>query len=141
MSEDSFLQHSGVFEMFGLDFMLDDKLNLWFIECNSSPQLIGTNERKTEMISRMLRDMFEIEYGLLRSRMKRVHQLMSTYHKDASTGLFDTKKLSTAFRDVNKNRFEPEYQPSSNNTWMKIIDKTLNGSDQYMGILSEECIL
>ena len=32
-----FLKESNVFEMFGLDFMLDDKLNLWFIECNASP--------------------------------------------------------------------------------------------------------
>lgn len=26
-----------IYELFGLDFMLDENLNLWFIECNPSP--------------------------------------------------------------------------------------------------------
>mmetsp|Transcript_4528 Transcript_4528/g.3745 ORF Transcript_4528/g.3745 Transcript_4528/m.3745 type:complete len:144 (-) Transcript_4528:63-494(-) len=31
------LKSPSVFEMFGLDFLLDERLNLWFIECNASP--------------------------------------------------------------------------------------------------------
>ena len=42
MSKDLYLKESNVFELFGLDFMLDDDLNLWFIECNASPVFQGT---------------------------------------------------------------------------------------------------
>jgi len=39
MSKSKFFQDSRVFELFGLDFILDSELNLWFIECNASPVL------------------------------------------------------------------------------------------------------
>lgn len=47
MSEHAFLKDPRVFEMFGLDFLFDDKLNLWFIECNASPVLQGTSPEKS----------------------------------------------------------------------------------------------
>ena len=31
------IKKPSVFELFGLDFMLDEDLNLLFIECNASP--------------------------------------------------------------------------------------------------------
>ena len=37
MSKHTFLQDSRVFEFYGLDLMLDDDLNLWYLECNPSP--------------------------------------------------------------------------------------------------------
>lgn len=46
MSHSSFFKDARVFEMFGMDFVMDDKLNLWFIECNASPVLQGTSEEK-----------------------------------------------------------------------------------------------
>ncbi|RZM27129.1 MAG: hypothetical protein EOO88_14520, partial [Pedobacter sp.] len=72
MSQYSFLRQSPLFELFGVDFMLDSDLNLWFIECNTSPVLKGTSDEKERFVSKMLRDQFEIVIGLLRSRMKRV---------------------------------------------------------------------
>jgi hypothetical protein len=41
MSKNGFFKDSRGYEMFGLDFVLDENLNLWFIECNASPVLIG----------------------------------------------------------------------------------------------------
>lgn len=46
MSEHTFLKDSRVFEMFGLDFLFDTSLNLWFIESNASPVMQGTSEEK-----------------------------------------------------------------------------------------------
>lgn len=48
MTQHSYLKDSRVFEMFGLDFLLDSKLNLWFIECNASPVIQGTSEEKAK---------------------------------------------------------------------------------------------
>ena len=52
MSQYSLMRIPNVFEMFGLDFLLDEDLNLWFIECNASPQMVGTNDYKTEFLNK-----------------------------------------------------------------------------------------
>ena len=142
MTEDAFIKHSGVFELFGLDFMLDDKLKLWFIECNSSPQYIGTNKYKTEMLTKMLKDMFEIEYGLLRSRMKRVMEFIKSSRDVSGKSEAELQSLKEKFEMLNRNKFEPEYLPSANNGWQKIVDKMMvqNKKEQYMGLIHEECI-
>lgn len=43
MSYPNILKKPNVFELYGLDFMLDEDLNLWFIECNPSPVYQGTS--------------------------------------------------------------------------------------------------
>ena len=142
MSEEQFLKHSGVFELFGLDFMLDNELKLWFIECNSSPQYIGTNKVKTEMLTTMLKDMFEIEYALLRSRTKRIMDLIKVYKQIPSKTEADTQKFVERYAFLNKNSFELEYQPSPTNSWHKIIDRMTiaDKKDQYMGLIHDDCI-
>lgn len=141
MSESSFLKHSGVFEMFGVDFLLDNELNLWFIECNASPQLIGTNEEKTELLTSMLEGMFEIQYAYLRSRMKRVRGFIAKMHRSKLSGQeIDYRGLQTEFQEVNKNRLEPEFEFRDALGWIKIMDKNLKGKDAYMGLIDAECV-
>lgn len=142
MSEKAFWKGSNVFEMFGLDFMLDDNLNLWFIECNSSPQLVGTNEYKTEFLTRMLKDLFEIQFNLYRSRMKRVFGVFKRMYNeigDSATAI-DYEKYKVEYQEAVKNRFEPEYQISKDNTFVPIIDKNRKGKAAYFGLLEDECI-
>jgi len=141
MSEKSFLNQSNVFEFFGLDFMLDTDLNLWFIECNSSPQLIGTNEFKTEFMKKMLMDMFEIEYKYFRSRMKRAFIIISEYNRRLlDNNDHDINDLKERFHQDFKNKLEPEYQLSETNSFKYIIDKNLKGSDAYFGLLADDCV-
>eukprot|EP00331_Platyophrya_macrostoma_P007233 CAMPEP_0176415902 /NCGR_PEP_ID=MMETSP0127-20121128/6055_1 /TAXON_ID=938130 /ORGANISM="Platyophrya macrostoma, Strain WH" /LENGTH=673 /DNA_ID=CAMNT_0017795931 /DNA_START=6 /DNA_END=2027 /DNA_ORIENTATION=- len=139
MTESYFLPHSGVFEMFGLDFILDEKLNLWFIECNASPQLIGTNPKKTEFLSKMLSDLFHIQYAYLRSRMKRVHQFMAKL-----ATIPDQKKnwkaLRKEFKELSKNKLEPEFPLPENNSFTLIVDKSLKGAAAYHGHIPPECV-
>jgi len=66
------LPMSTMFEMFGVDFMMDEKLNLYVIEANTSPMMEATTEEREKIILKMLNDMMEIIFKLLRSRMKRV---------------------------------------------------------------------
>jgi len=131
---------SNVYEMFGLDFMLDDQLNLWFIECNASPQLIGTNEYKSKFLIKMLTDLFEIEYGLYRSRMKRVLEVLKTIKTESlSTGYIDYEAYQGVYRAALVNRFEPEYEPSKNNSFELIMDLNKSGPGAYFGNLADEC--
>jgi len=46
MTKKDFVKQSNVYELFGLDFMLDENLNLWFLECNASPVYQGTTPEK-----------------------------------------------------------------------------------------------
>ena len=141
MVRHSIYKHSGVFEMFGLDFILDDDLNLWFIECNASPQLIGTNEEKTIFLTTMLRDLFEIQYAYFRSRMKRVFNVLYQMNKELEAKKdIDYEAWKKEYDRVNRNYLEPEYQISPKNGFVLIMDKNLNGSDAYFGHLPPECV-
>mmetsp|Transcript_17508 Transcript_17508/g.15366 ORF Transcript_17508/g.15366 Transcript_17508/m.15366 type:complete len:213 (-) Transcript_17508:236-874(-) len=63
------IKNSNVFEMFGLDFMIDDEFHLWFIESNWSPQFDLYND---QFMVPMLTDLINIQLAYQRSRMKRV---------------------------------------------------------------------
>jgi len=140
MSAHAFWNQSNVYEMYGLDFMLDDELNLWFIECNSSPQLIGTNEHKTKFLIQMLEDLFEIQYGLYRSRMSRILNLLKKVSKDsADDGRIDYTQWRAEYAEASKNRFEPEFEISADNSFKLIMDKNIEGPDAYFGHLQPEC--
>ena len=126
--------------MFGLDFMLDSELNLWFIECNSSPQLIGTNPYKTDFLVKMLKDLFEIQYAYYKSRMSRVIKLLKKMDDEAViTGSRDYLKWKGQFELAWKNRLEPEFNISSNNSFEIIMDKNIEGPGAYFSILKDEC--
>jgi len=141
MSESAFWKGSNVFEMFGLDFMLDDNLNLWFIECNSSPQLIGTNPMKTKFLVTMLSDLFEIEFAYYRSRMKRVYELFNKINNEVlEKKQIDFVKWQKEYKKAVYNVLEPEYNISENNSFIMIMDRSRTGNDKYLGYLQEECI-
>jgi hypothetical protein len=139
MSAHAFWNQSNVYEMFGLDFMLDEEMNLWFIECNSSPQLIGTNDFKTQFLTKMLEDLFEIQYGLYRSRMKRTLALLRDINKSSEDGPINYAKWRKNYSEVTVNRFEPEYQINKKNSFKLIMDMNKKGKDAFFGHLKEEC--
>jgi len=141
MVRKSFFKHSGLYEMFGLDFMLDDKLNLWFIECNASPQLIGTSTEKTAFLTKMLHDIFEIEFAYLRSRTKRVQKFIHEFQMKMLSGDdVDLQEMRERFSNINKNYLEPEFQISPDSSFKKIMDLSLKGTERYFGLIEEECI-
>jgi len=49
MSRDLFLPHPGVFDLMGADFLMDNDLNLWFIEATPSPG-IQSNTKEKEVL-------------------------------------------------------------------------------------------
>ena len=142
MTQHAFWKGSNVFEMFGLDFMLDSDLNLWFIECNSSPQLVGTNEYKTTFLAQMLRDLFEIQYSFYKSRMSRILDVLKQMEEEGiKTGGIDYTKWRKKYIEAEKNRIESEYPIRSNNTFHIIMDMNLQGPEAYFGNLKSECVI
>ena len=49
---------SNVYEMFGVDMVMDEKFNLKVIEVNASPMIIGTSVHKTKLMKKMMKGFF-----------------------------------------------------------------------------------
>jgi len=147
-AQHSFLKRSSVFELYGVDFMLDDKLDLWFIEANALPGLSEKTPTLTKFEGKMLRDEFDIIFRLLRSRMKRIFNYVNKIITTGEAKLISANKVEIQdfesklqeFKQISANRFEPEYEPLPDNGFFKIIDENFSGSKRYMDILSDECL-
>jgi len=135
----TFMKRSNLHELYGLDFMLDEDLYLWFIEANPNPLLTGV---VPELIIPMLFDLFDIEFALYKSRMKRivdvVHRMQQEKHE---RGRFNLKKYKEEFELANKNQFDDEFPIRSDNTFTLVLNEgLLPSADAYLGKLPQECI-
>lgn len=148
MTKGPFLKRSNLYELFGCDFMLDNNLNIWFIECNSGPVLSGSSDEKEKFVTKMLRDQFDIVMGLLKSRAKRIIAYINTIIKSNEyeklpSGEIQVKDLETKrkiFKQIIKNNFEPEFKPSADNGFVKITDENFYGTERFSGLIQEECL-
>jgi len=147
MSQDTYIRRSTVYELFGADFMLDDDLNLWFIECNSSPVLKGTSEEKEKFLTKMIADHFEVVMAYVRSRMKRVIEYVNKLTRAQATenkfldGVYipNVELKVKELEEITKNYLEPEFQLSRDNSFTKIIDENIAGPERYAGLLDPMC--
>ena len=149
MTQNSYLKSSSVYELFGVDFMLDENLNLWFLECNSSPVLKGTSEEKDKFLSKMIADQFEVLISYIRSRMKRV---IDYVNKLTRQQVEENKFLEGVYipamevkvkelEMITKKFLEPEISLSRDNGFQKIIDENYDGAERYCNLLDTQCIL
>jgi len=65
MNYHKWLQHPGVWELFGVDFLFDKNLHLWFLEVNRSPAMQATTEEKGRIQSEMVQDELNIQFALM----------------------------------------------------------------------------
>ena len=49
-----------MFELFGYDFLVDEDFRLWLIEVNTNPYLGIPNKFISELLPKMIDDMFEL---------------------------------------------------------------------------------
>jgi hypothetical protein len=140
MSHKTFARKSSLFEIYGLDYVMDEDFNLWFIEANTMPLMDGFTKHSTALLNGMLMDTFEIVRGLTKSRMKRViffiNNLLAKHGEDVP----NLEARREEFRQLTMNRFETEFEPSANNSFYPIIDENLEGTNKYFGLIPEECL-
>ena len=53
-------QRINSFELLGYDFMIDEDMRVWLIECNENPYIGLPNDYIKDMLPRMLNNMFRI---------------------------------------------------------------------------------
>jgi len=141
MASEFFWKQSNVYGLFGLDFMLDDNFNLWFIEGNPNPQLAATNGYLGNLLRKMLKDLHEIQFGLYKSRMTRILKVMQKMQKEEEKGDVDYKKWQVEYKKAASNKFEPQYKPRKTNSFVLVLDESIPGVKGYQGNLKAECIL
>ena len=149
ITKNSFAKQSNLWELYGVDFMLDDKLNLWFIECNRSPVIKDSNEEKGLFLRKLFRDGFEILSAQLRSRMKRVIKFVNMLTSEgfarentldpSDVVLPNLEENRRIFNSLLENKIDDEFKISPDNSWIKIVDETLPGVERYNGMFPIEC--
>lgn len=134
-------KNPNLFEMFGIDFVLDQNLKLWFIEVNRSPQILSVTKYRTELQVRMFQDLFDLMYSYYRSRMKRlVLMLRKMALEKIESGTFNIANWKDTYDDAVRNRLEPDFMPRPDNTFYPVIDMNLEGADAYFGLIDSDCI-
>jgi len=149
MTKRFFLKRSQSYELFGIDFVLDENLKLWLIEANSSPMMEATTEEREKLLVKMVSDHLELMFSLLRSKMKRIVTYINKLLKEIPEDYIRTNTLSalpnsnvykTVFEQIKKNYMDPEYDVDPTNGFQKIIDENLTGSKAYGGFVADECL-
>jgi len=59
------LPHPQVWENFGLDYMLDDDLNIWYLETAPSPGMQANTPEKGDMQRKLVEDILNIQLAIM----------------------------------------------------------------------------
>jgi len=148
MSQSKFLKRSSLFELLGMDFMMDSNFDIWFIEANVRPLLRGWMDESHKHFTGMLKDQFDIVFGLLKSRTKRIVNYVNGIIKSKEYNVDEQGQLRLInlienrkeFLKISQNYFEPEFEPLETNKFAPIVNENYSGTNKYFGLLESDCI-
>lgn len=141
MNEEYFYKSSDVFELFGVDFVIDEDLKLHIVEVNASPMIIGTATRKTLLLKKMMEGLFDIQFAYQYSRTKRA----LNYLREKGDEIKQAKnvgKYIKEFEEIYRNYLDPEFAGmiKEDNPWQLVYDANLDGADKYQDLVESECV-
>jgi len=144
----NYMKHSSVYELYGVDYMLDEDMNLWFIEANAGPAFDGYSKPMEKFIVKMLQDHFDVAHLLMKSRFKRIIQYVNTLiqnggvqeNADGTIVIQGLEQKRAEFSKITTNYFEKEFELSPDNGFSKIIDENYDGVERYQGYISKDCL-
>ena len=127
--------------------MLDEDLNLWFIEANVGPELKGSPKEKEILVTRMVNDMFEIVTAYIKSRLKRAIKYINWLEKSGQISYGDNGEVTVKrlvqrqqeYSEITKNYLDEEFEIRVDNTWIKIVDDNEEGMSRYNGMFDIDC--
>lgn len=71
INEENFYKSSDVYEMYGVDIILDEGFNPYILEVNASPMIYGAITKKLDLLNNMLFGIFNIVFSQQFSRVER----------------------------------------------------------------------
>jgi len=146
----NFARASSLYELFAFDFIMDEEMNLWFLDAKHKDLFTGRIEGNNgEAIVRMLEDHLEIVVGLMRSRVKRVVNYVNRLIRDDLVSenpegrlkLVNETQRKLEFQEITKNYFDSDYLPKKTNGFKKIMDENYYSFQRYNLIIERECLI
>ena len=107
------------FEIFGLDFMIDHQLKVWFIEVNTNPAITLGNTFIDQLIPRMLDDAFKLTLD---------RQFPMPNVKQHSNGFLSKEEIQDIRRTYKKTVFKMEGFNDNESIWERISEKEIETS-------------
>jgi len=105
--------------------------------------------KKRVFMTKMIHAQFDIIFGLLRSRMKRVVLFINKISKSIPAKFISKKgkvkfvpemaKVRQEFNKLNKNKFETEFENYDTTEFYKVVDDNYIGPKRYADLLPREC--
>lgn len=141
MIEERYYKSSDVFEMYGVDLIMDKDFRLYIIEVNASPMVVGTSSKKTSLMKNMLTGLLNITFAQQYSRTSRTLKFLEN-NKTKIMKTDKLKKYRNEFNQLYRNYVEPEYQHMiDDNPWQVLYDGTIEGKyEKYIGLIDNECV-
>lgn len=133
-------KRSTFFEVFGVDFIMDKDDKIYIVEVNPSPMMVGTSERKTELMMNMNKGVVQLVTVYLRSRFKRTYEFIRK-NRAQIMRKENLQELKAEFKKLNRNYLEPEFEKELKNlSWEPVLDENKKGTAGYHnGLLTPEC--
>lgn len=130
-----------LFEVYGVDFIIDSNDKIYIIEVNPSPMMVGTSEKKTSLMTSMNQGILKLSMAYLRSRVKRTHAFITKNMKQIKERK-ELGKLKKEFNALNRNYLEPEFEKALKDlSWMPVFDQNKKGTPGYVnGLISDKCV-
>lgn len=134
-------KRSTFFEVFGVDFIMDRDDQIYIVEVNPSPMMVGTSKRKTDLMKSLNRGVVQLSTAYLRSRFKRTYKFISQ-NRQKIMKKENLVELKAEFKKLDRNYLEPEFEKElANLSWQPVFDENKIGTPNYdNGLLSKECI-
>jgi hypothetical protein len=107
------------FEIFGLDFMIDHELKVWFIEVNTNPAITLGNTFIDQLIPRMLDDAFKLTID---------RQFPMPSSKNQSSNFMSSKEIQDIRKTYRKTVYKMEGFDDNESIWERISEKEIEAS-------------
>ena len=90
-------------EFFGVDFIMDDNLRLWILECNRNPNFLAVTEGRKDKFGRLISDILDLNMRLIRSKYVRIKELIKNELLNAEEF---TSEHKSKIIELNRDRLE-----------------------------------
>lgn len=142
MGEVNLTKRSGNFRLMGLDFKMDMKNKVWLTRVTADPQFYNSNREIWERNEKMIADMFDIVYALLKSRIKQLSALMKDFTADylIPKKNYELITFQSLFYSKNSDSFDKTHMYEEGNSWQPVIDMTKPSSSAYHGLIPQTCL-
>jgi hypothetical protein len=152
-SSQHFLKRSQLYELWAIDLMLDENLNVRLIENNAYPGMRPNSPFAKDLFMNVNMGYLKITSALLKSRMKRVINFINQLQSEDVEAVLGRRKGSeeeqsdkarkleilSEFNHANRNEMEPEFEPELHG-YSKFVDENLPGTKRYMDLIDSECL-